>query len=386
MFLAAFPYFQRRFHSSRWIATHFPSAIISVTTLTNLFGMFILTHLQRLASYPKRIVTSLLLNLIVFTLLALSAVFFRSVSAGVYFAFVMLAVFVSSVATALCQNGAFAYVGGYGVREYTQAIMTGQAIAGVLPCIAQIVSVLSINETKTDSGAGQESPKSAFAYFLTASGISMLTFGAFMVLIQTQQNKGTTVVEGIDRIAEDERTERKVVGLWTLFRKLRWLAMAVFVCFAVSIVFPVFTQKIQSVRPPDQAPPLLRPACFVPLAFLMWNAGDLAGRLLTLVPALAQAALHPRMLLTLSVFRIGFIPLYLLCNVQGHGAVVRSDVFYLVVVQFLFGLTSGYIGSTCMMGAEAWVEVEEREAAGGFMAFMLCCGLTTGSLLSFLIA
>lgn len=67
----------------------------------------------------------------------------------------------------------------------------------------------------------------------------------------------------------------------------------------------------------------------------------------------------------------------------GQGAVVNSDLFYLVVVQFLFGLSNGYLGSSCMMGVEQWVEEEEREAAGGFMGLWLVGGLTVGSLGSF---
>ena len=52
-------------------------------------------------------------------------------------------------------------------------------------------------------------------------------------------------------------------------------------------------------------------------------------------------------------------------------------------MQFFFGATNGFVGSTCMMGASEWVEAEEREAAGGFMGLMLVSGLTVGSLLSF---
>ena len=92
------------------------------------------------------------------------------------------------------------------------------------------------------------------------------------------------------------------------------------------------------------------------------------------------------MALILSVSRVVFIPLYLLCNIHGRGAAVSSDAFYLVIVQFLFGLSNGFLGSTCMMGAGEWVEVDEREAAGGFMGLMLVGGLTVGSLLSFLVA
>ncbi|KAI4128043.1 MAG: hypothetical protein LQ338_002934 [Usnochroma carphineum] len=388
MFLAASPYFQHRFSASDYLLTHFPAYITSVSTITNLASTTFLAHLQRSASYPQRIIASLCLNIFGFTCLAISTTFFRSISVEGYFAFLMLMVFTASLATGLCQNGAFAYVSGFGVPEYTQAIMTGQAIAGVLPCIAEIVSVLSVPEhDDSKAGAVQESPKPAFAYFLTATAVSVLTLLAFLYLLRTHaaRSKPIETAEGVETAQEDEDVERKVVGMWTLFKKLRYTSLAVFVCFAVTMVVPIFTQQILSVRDPDTAPRLLRPACFIPLAFLLWNAGDLIGRLLTGVPRLTLVR-WPRTLFLLSILRLVFIPLYLLCNVRGRGAAIRSDAFYLIIVQFLFGLTNGYIGSSCMMGAGEWVEKEEREAAGGFMGLMLIGGLAVGSLLSFLAA
>ena len=300
----------------------------------------------------------------------------------------MLVVFTASLAAGLCQNGVFAYVSGFGVPGYTQAIMTGQAIAGVLPCIAQIVSVLSVPERDTsEPGTGQESPKSAFAYFLTAAVVSALALIAFLFLLRRSKERDVVkaTADGVESVEEEERVERKVVGIWTLFKKLRYLAMAVFLCFAITMFFPVFTQEILSVRPQDTAPRIFQPACFIPLAFLLWNAGDLIGRLATSLPRLTL--MHwPRTVFMFSISRVVFIPLYLLCNVRGRGASVSSDAFYLIIVQFLFGLSNGYIGSTCMMGASEWVEKEEREAAGGFMGLMLVGGLTVGSLLSFLAA
>ncbi|MCJ1482583.1 hypothetical protein MMC06_002749 [Schaereria dolodes] len=386
MFLAAAPYFQARFSTSSWILTHFQSAIISVSTITNLGSMILLTRLQRDASYPKRITASLILNIICFTLLALSTTFFRNVSADTYFAFLMLMVFLASLATGLCQNGVFAYVTGFGVRAYTQAIMTGQAIAGVLPCIAQIVSVLSVPARKAEEGAGQESPKSAFAYFLTATCVSALALVAFFYL--ARRHPSPSITKHVDSSMEEEETDgerptsRKVVGMLSLFQKLKFLASAVFLTFAITMLFPVFTSEILSIRPPDASPRLFQPATFIPFAFLLWNAGDLAGRLLTLSARLSLTQ-YPRTVFLLSLLRAVFIPLYLLCNIRGRGAAINSDVFYLVVVQFLFGLSNGYLGSTCMMGAAGWVDVEEREAAGGFMGLMLVGGLTVGSLLSF---
>ena len=362
--------------------------------------MLVLTRLHARANYPLRIAVGLVLQTGAFAALAASTLVGRGVAEGVYFAFLMAVVLVASLATGVCQNAVFAFVAGYGRAEYTQAIMTGQAVAGVLPCVAQIAAVLVAGgrDAKGMEEGGENGAWAACGYFLVAAGVSVGALGAFAWLLRGRgEGMGAEVMDGgagdededeRDRVEEgpdaDER-ERKAVGLWTLLSKLRWLVAAVFTCFALTMLYPVFTQKILSVRPADAAPPLLRPACFIPLAFLLWNAGDLTGRIVTLLPPLSLTR-YPRALFAISLARLGFVPLYLLCNIRGRGAVVGGDVFYLVGVQFLFGITNGYLGSSCMMGAAEWVEVEEREAAGGFMGLMLVGGLTAGSLLSFLVA
>ena len=408
MFLAASPYFQHRFASSPSLLSAYSPTLLSVSTVTNTITMLILTHLQSNAHYPHRIVCFLLLNIIAFTLLALSTVLFRGVSDSIYFFFLMSMVFLAALATGLGQNGVFAYVSGFGVGEYTQAIMAGQGVAGVLSCLAQIISVLSVpppvqrDDMKPTASFGeragpkipQESGKSAFAYFLTATTISVAALLAFLVLLRRNPDAGAAGAaskQSLDspEIPDDDNLSasppRKTVGLWILYKKLHWLSNAIFLSFLLTMFFPVFTQQIVSTRPADNLPRLFQPSCFIPLAFLFWNAGDFMGRLLPLIPPL-ELTLWPRTVFALSIARIVWIPLYLLCNIHGNGAVVNSDFFYLVIVQFLFGLSNGFIGSTCMMGAGKWVEADEREAAGGFMGLMLVGGLSVGSLLSFLVA
>ncbi|KAF2634791.1 nucleoside transporter family [Massarina eburnea CBS 473.64] len=388
MFLAAAPYFQKRFESDERLLRNFQSAELSVSTFGNLGSIIILTKLQARASYPKRIISSLLLNAAIFALLAISTRQFLGASANGYFAFFVLVVFVASLATALCQNGVFAYVSGFGRPEYTQAIMTGQGIAGVLPCITQIASVLSVPE-KVDSSkdAPQESSTSAFVYFLTATVISAITLVAFLYLLSRHSSrKHIKQTPGEDEIeAESRLSGRKTVPLLTLLRKLSWLAGAVFLNFAITMIYPVFTQQILSVKDSATASKLFQPSSFIPLGFLLWNIGDLFGRLLPGVPALSLAS-RPRLIFYLSVCRIVFIPMYLLCNLGGKGAAINSDAFYLLVVQVLFGVSNGYVGSSCMMGFAQWVNVDEREAAGGFMSLCLVAGLTVGSFLSFFAA
>lgn len=395
MFLAAAPYFHRRFDSSEWAVKHYQPFILSVSTVTNLGCVLVLAKLQKNASYPKRIAASLVLLIVVFFLLTLSTVWYKDLPVGMYFLFVMTMVFGASLATGMNQNGVFAYVSGFGRPEYTQGIMAGQGVAGVLPCIVQILSVLAVPERGDNAGSSlvqlQESSKSAFAYFMTATVISALALVAFLYL--AKRTSGTWAKALDDGIADHEETAtpsttRKVFGLWSLFKKVQWLALAVYLCFTVTMVFPVFTAEIESVQDPSSRSRLFEPAVFIPLAFLFWNTGDLLGRLSVLVPQLADLTRYPRALFTLAILRLVFIPLYLLCNIRGRGPVGigNSDFFYLFVVQLGFGLTNGFLSSCCMMGAGRYVSVDEREAAGGFMSMMLVAGLTTGSLLSFFVA
>ena len=389
MFLAAAPYFQSRFRDNENILAHFQPAITSVGCVTNLSSMVVLAQFQKGASYPKRILSALALNIIVFSLLAISTSYFRAVSSTGYLVFTLIMVFSTSCATGLCQNGAFAFASSFGRPEYIQAIMTGQAVAGVLPSVAQILSVLFVPapdhwaSAETENATiDQNNITSAFIYFLTATVISIIAFGSVIPLVRKHNHIiESQMMASMTSVEEAEQAKRKVVSMWTLYKKLHWLAASVFICFAVTMFFPVFTQKVVSVIPEDRAPRLFRSAAFIPLGFLIWNLGDLAGRLTTLLPFSMRH--RPIPLFVFSILRIGFLPMYLLCNIQGNGAIIKSDAFYLFVVQFWFGATNGWLSSSCMMGANDYVEGGEREAAGGFMAVNLVGGLTAGSLLSF---
>ncbi|PVI04424.1 hypothetical protein DM02DRAFT_611451 [Periconia macrospinosa] len=387
MFLAAAPYFQQRFESDERLLRNFQSVELVVSTLGNLGSIIVLTKLQAHASYPTRIIASLVLNAAVFALLAMSTRVFPASTAIGYFAFFVIVVFSASWATALCQNGVFAYVSGFGRPEYTQAIMTGQGVAGVLPCITQIVSVLSVPEKTNNKDGPQQSSTSAFVYFLTATVISSSTLLAFFYLLSRHSSRERIkqVLDQDDGEPISDIPQRKAIPLTTLFNKLYWLAGAVFLDFGITMFYPVFTQQILSVRDPASAPRLFHPASFIPLGFLFWNIGDLLGRMLPSFPALSLTT-RPRLVFFLTVGRLVFLPMYVLCNIGGQGAAIGSDAFYLLVVQLLFGVTNGFIGTTCMMGYAEWVDVEEREAAGGFMSLCLVAGLAVGSFLSFIAA
>ncbi|PNY27925.1 Nucleoside transporter FUN26 [Tolypocladium capitatum] len=390
MFLAAAPYFASRLAGDAWAAANYQSAILTVSTLTNLGAIVVLTNVRRAASYPFRINLALLINVLVFTVLTSSTAVFLDAGPRAYLAFLLTAVACTACATGLLQNGAFAFAASFGRPEYTQALMAGQGVAGVLPAVAQVVTVLLFppeHVSSPSSGSAREGESSAFLYFLAAVVMSVTALIALIPLVRrhhrfVESRVVEHLAESMTSIEDAERAARKATSMWHLFCKLRWLALGVSLTFAVTMFFPVFTAKIRSVQ--DDPGPLFRPAAFVPLAFFFWNLGDLGGRVATMLPFSLKH--RPLVLFLLAAARVAQVFLYLLCNIGGRGAVVPSDFFYLVIVQVLFGLTNGWLGSSFMMASGEWVDEGEREATGGFMSLFLVIGLTTGSLLSFTVS
>lgn len=374
MFLAASPYFASRFFARPSIANTFQSAILTVSTITNLVVTLLLTNLQRAANYANRIKLALVINTAAFALLNLSTSLFRDVGPEAYLAFLLVDVCFAALATGLFQNGAFAFAASFGRPEYTQAIMAGQGIAGVLPSLAQIISVLII--PLEDSGQDTIGT-SAFIYFLTAVIVSIFTLLSFFPLAKRHEFLVESRAQTRDHLAPC-----KVVSLPTLFQKLHWLAGSAAICFVVTMFFPVFTVKVLSVRAPPRNR-LFDPEVFVPLSFFWWNLGDLVGRTCTMGDLNARLRRRPLLLFLFGVARFAFLPLYMLCNLHGQGAIINSDAFYLFLVQFPFGYTNGWLASNAMMAAAENVDETEREAAGGFMGLCLVAGLAIGSVLSF---
>ncbi|PTB43138.1 uncharacterized protein TrAFT101_001696 [Trichoderma asperellum] len=384
MFLAAAPYFASRFAGDAWIEANFQSTILTVSTLTTLVVVLILSNIQSSASYPFRINLALVINSVIFGLLTISTAVFLDASPRQYLSFVLVMVALTAWAAGLMQNGAFAFAAGFGRPEYMQALMVGQGVAGVLPSIAQVVSVLVFPPSKENTSGEREGELSAFYYFLAAVVISIITLGAIIPLVRRHNRMvadrlSERLTSSMTSIEEAERATRKVVSLLYLLKKLHWLAFGVALIFTVTMFFPVFTVKILSVH--EDGGLIFQPFAFIPVGFLFWNLGDLAGRIATMLPY--SLTKRPFLLFVLTVARVGFLPLYLLCNIHGRGAIIPSDFFYLVIVQVLFGMTNGWLCSNIMMASGEWVEENEREATGGFMGLCLVAGLASGSLLSF---
>jgi equilibrative nucleoside transporter 1/2/3 len=175
-------------------------------------------------------------------------------------------------------------------------------------------------------------------YFFFATGVGVATLLAFSILIlRRRPQKHLEALQYLETY-ESMGNNRKLLQHSLFFKKSYLLALALFFCFSITTLSPVFASKIQSVKQPMTAFSISQPTIFIGTAFLTWDIGELLG---SFVPLLPFAALKkPEIIFAVSVSRLGFIILYNVCNLNGRGAVVGGDIFYLVVVQGLSGLTS----------------------------------------------
>ncbi|KAJ8097874.1 nucleoside transporter-domain-containing protein [Lipomyces tetrasporus] len=385
-FLSAAAYFQERFKSSDFLRENFQSCIMTTSTITATIAMIVLSYQQTHAKYTFRVWIALVMNIINFSILALTSITGGSWAIAPYFFYLLVSVFFSALATSLSQNGAFAIANLF-APIYTQGIMVGQAVAGVLPSIAQILSVVTVEQTRSDDqNSGDEvTSTSSFMYFSIASGITGVALLFFLKFYRKQGaiiNHAGTIDDGDN---EAQQPTRRHIPLLVLFRKLHYLAFAVFYTFGVTMMFPVFASNILSVNYTEgvsSPSSWFRPKVYIPFAFLVWNIGDLVGRVICGYPQYTIRS--PKALAIASLARTVFIPLFFLCNISGSGATISSDGIY-IFLQLWFGITNGYVSSCGMMGSESFVEEDEKEAAGGFMGLALNLGLAAGSLCSFIL-
>lgn len=122
MFMACATYFQRRFADNAFLLNNFQSLILVSATLTNLAAAWYLSFRQNNANYPARITMSLIMNIALSSILALSTIFFI-VGPESYIVVVLGCVLMSSWSAGLSQNGVFAFVNTFG-GSCMQAVMT----------------------------------------------------------------------------------------------------------------------------------------------------------------------------------------------------------------------------------------------------------------------
>ena len=357
-------------------------------------------------------------------------------------AFVFTTGILLATASSLLQTGVFALASLFGSAA-VQAVISGQAAVGVAVSIAQFASVsASVRDRRRmvpsqandflAAVAPASEDRGAIAFFGIATLFTVVSLVAHVAVIRTKQYKAIVArrrrdlvrarsISAIDetspligdhaqevdlsasRISRVSRISRlsrisqrsfwlpepdggRSVSQMLLANKVYNFNVA-FVFIVTLAVFPPITTIITSVsRDPHSI--LAQPLFFSSVHFLLFNVGDLLGRFVPSYPRLFITS--PRNLLTFSIARVLFIPLFLLCHITpGVTPLFNSDIAFFLLV-LLLGLSNGYGGCATMVCASS-LELNPKlegkrvdvDTAATVASFSLVLGLVIGSVASF---
>ncbi|KAF3993580.1 hypothetical protein FT663_00250 [Candidozyma haemuli var. vulneris] len=393
-YLSASAYYGDRFSDTPGLSKAYSSTFMSVSTVTTMLTSYYLSQKQEGVNYHKRIFTGLVVTVAIFAFLALTcyADFFIFMKDYSFFGLLMVTVLLSGMASSLAQNGALSSANVLG-SIYTNGVMVGQAIAGALPPLALICSLLLTGKNENED-SGESHPHKAknvglTIYFLSACLVALIS--VFMLGLANRYKNASAYVsldgeEGQEDAEEPiQITQKKHVPFGLLWSKLKLIVMAIFITFCITLVFPVFASTVTSVRQNPEFV-LFKKSIYIPFIYLVWNMGDLVGRVLCGMPNSYFLVRAPKKLINIAILRLVFIPLFMTCNIHPgtSSPVISSDAWY-VLLQFLFGFSNGQLCTSCfMVVGDNCTTDEEKEAAGGFATVFLTFGLAVGSLLSYL--
>ena len=161
----------------------------------------------------------------------------------------------------------------------------------------------------------------------------------------------------------------------------------VFLTFTVTLaLFPSYISDLKSSHECENHIRLYNDL-YVPFSFVLFNVGDLIGRILAEYIPVDRIKNFSRKLVACAILRIALVPLFLMCLTttgKDNSMVIRSDIFSLSV-QLLFAITNGLFVSTSFMWSPQLVGTTTslQERASETMTLALYFGLLCGSFLAF---
>ena len=401
-------------------ASRFSYTLSSTLTVANLLCLLHSTLTSKRLPVTRRLRMSGLLITGLFALLAVTTIV-RGIPPTPFFWLVLIAGAIQSGAGSYMNTAVFALSSLFGPLTL-QAAMAGQAAAGVLVSIVQFITTYSaqrqgtgVNGAMTAQDEADEADANAtaafwFFAFSTAFMLASLlghayvarqrTFGRVVEPfeeIQVALKETATTGIGKDELKQIGRVAKAnaiyngtvaFVFAVTLVRVCSCVfrltvGLPTFVRLSPQSVYPAITGSVTPASPANDRS-LRNPALFTALHFIAFNVGDWSGRYAC---SYERLQIHnPRTILLLAVTRLLFIPIFLSCNVTGSGG--APDALFLLSVLAL-GITGGWLGSLCMMGAADPVHNhrlkarEDVDTAATIASFCLVGGLTLGSFASF---
>lgn len=366
------------FESYLSIASTLP--IVVAMVLTSLFG-------QRFKQ-KSLINVPLTITFICFAITTALAIVNTDHIQYIFLALTIIMVTIIGFLSAVFQAALFGYTANF-PSHCMHAMVSGQAVAGLLITIIQIITL-----------AANFSPKvSGLTYFAMSTSfiIIALTYYQFMDNDYTRHYTRVSMPTSYVISNDDEGSppdSHNNNHSNNLFRSNQELietikdcwkkALTIVLVFVATLsVFPAVCVLVRSQHPDSF---FLTAKFFTPImAFLIYNVSDLLGRVLSTM--LPWPSGKQDFLLFTALGRI-IIPLMILfCNVEfpNRSLPILLDDAYFGLLVALTGLTQGYLFSSAMVLASIEAKPTRRELTGFIMATCLGTGLALGSLNSTLL-
>lgn len=182
------------------------------------------------------------------------------------------------------------------------------------------------------------------------------------------------------------KSHPQAADVMKVFRMIQSPAACIYITFVVSItMFPVWTSALVS-NQQCSTPQRWANDLYTPLTFILFNAGDLAGRVLAANPVVYNWT--SKRLSLLSLWRVMFVPLLFSCATTNTYPwfQLHSDMFSFFV-QFFFGCSHGLLLTTSFVCSPALLAKEKNDTMVKIMSeilmLALALGLLSGSVGSF---
>lgn len=280
-----------------------------------------------------------------------------------------------NICTAIFQGGLIGVAGKF-PPNYMGGMMAGQALGGIFPALVNIF-VIALEVTPENLG---------FYCFLIAFIFVILSLVAYCAI---QTTNFFMFHAGTGDSPESQNVVMGFAGYKAILGKCWKYLLSVFFVFFTSLsVFPSVIVLITS-QYSDNPDDIWANKYFTPVTcFLLFNTGDYLGRILaSWVRLPGEGVCGQNVTLALSICRIVFIPLFMLCNaaptVRELPVVFETDAdFYALMV--IFSVSNGYLGNLCMMmGPKASSDKEEQEKIASLLVAVLVLGIGLGSAVSY---
>ncbi|XP_036439071.1 equilibrative nucleoside transporter 2 [Colossoma macropomum] len=335
-----------------------------------------------------------------------------------FFSITMATIWFINSFGAVLQGSLFGLVGLL-PQKYSAVFMSGQGLGGTFAAIAMLLAIASETDDKT----------AALGYFIAPCVGTVVTLISYLLLpklefarfyldkstsqtyeLETSHQllpketpqesfelnghaNGSVPKENPSGLASEEgdggrqafvsletaNSKEKKSSVLEVFKKIWVMAFCVTFVFTVTLsVFPAVTVDVKTVYSGKWE------LYFIPVCcFLVFNVMDWTGR--TVTSLVQWPPKESRLFPMLVIFRVIFVPLLMLCNVQERRFLpvfFSNDVLF-VIIMMLFSISSGYCVCLSMSYAPQLVVPKDAETAGALMTFFLALGLSLGAAFSF---